>query len=88
MAKPFSLSLNQMKEVRRGILLAKHDYQLLAFETKHQTVEQDEPLIQEMLEVYASTEKLIMGQAPLTDLTVEAYCRTMDKLRGDDPLPE
>lgn len=83
--RTFNLSLSQMKEVRRGILLAKHDYQLLQFEANHKDVH--DPIVGEIYEVYVSTEKLIMGDHPMTDLTVEAYCRTMDKLRGDELLP-
>ena len=86
MRKPFNLSLLQMKEIRRGILLAKHDYQLLSFEARHKDT--DESIINDIVEVYESTEKLILGHADITDLTVEAYCRTLDGLRERNPLPD
>lgn len=75
-----------MKEIRRGILLAKHDHKMILFEQKHRDA--DDPIIDDLREVYEATEKIIIGSGEYTALTVEAYGRTMDSLRGEEPLPE
>lgn len=49
------------------------------FEIKHALT--DDAIVADWLEVYAGAERVILGSSRMTNLTVEAYSRTLDKLR-------
>jgi hypothetical protein len=75
-------TLQEIKEIRKGILLAQHDHMVEAFRQKHE----NEPyeFVHDWLEIQEQTEKLITGGAVLSGLTMKAYWRTMDTLKGED----
>ena len=76
-----SASLQEIREIRKGILLAQHDHMVESFKRKHE----NEPyeFISDWLEIQEATEKLITGGAVLSGLTMHAYWRTMDTLKAD-----
>lgn len=74
----WKMSLSQMQEIRRGILLAHHDAKVVAIRIKYE----DDPsgIVNDWLDVYEAAERLIVGEARLTNLTMRAYNRTMNNI--------
>lgn len=67
-----------MKEIRKGILLARNDYRATTFRIKHEASDVD--FIGEWLSIYQATEDALIGDKPITALTELAYARTMKTL--------
>lgn len=68
----------QMQEIRRGILLAKHDIKVQSIREKYK----DDPsgILTDWLGVYDETERLIIGESRLTRLTMRAYHRALNRM--------
>lgn len=81
MSKKWRMSESQMKEIRRGILLALHDAKVVSIRIKYE----DDPsgIVNDWMDVYEAAERLIMGEFGLTNLTMKAYNRTMANIPID-----
>jgi hypothetical protein len=79
-----------MKEIRKGILLAKNDYKATSFRIKHE--QHEDEFVGEWLEVYQATEQVLIGDKPISALTEHAYARTIKtllrNLRSLESAPE
>lgn len=71
------LTLVQIAEIRKGILLAKHDNSTQRFYDKHQ--DRDPDLVALWAETNLHVREALVGLGPITDLTMIAYNRTVIK---------
>lgn len=74
----WKMTSNQMQEIRRGILLAKHDAKVACIRVKYEN--EPSEIVNDLLDIYEASETLIMGEAKLTNLTMKAYHRTMSNI--------
>lgn len=90
MAKQHQMDYQQMKEIRKGILLAKNDYKATSFRIRHEC--SDVGFVDDWLDVYRATEDALIGDRPISALTELAYSRTirtlLRNLHVKDPAPE
>lgn len=74
-------TLQEIKEIRKGILLAQHKHKVETFKQKHENDPYE--FINDWLEIQEQLEKLITGGERLSGLTKRAYKHTMDNLEAD-----
>lgn len=77
-------TLQEIKQIRKGILLAQHDRMVAAFKQKH--ANESYAFIDDWLDIQEQTKKLITGGDRLSGLTKQAYKRTMET-QGQTSLP-
>lgn len=69
-----ALTRLQAVQIRRGILLARHDDAVAHLKIRHQDNPTD--ITEALLEVYEDAEKILLDAGPLTRLTMKAYHKT------------
>lgn len=73
-----NISRRQASQIRRGILLARHDDAVARLKVRHQESPTD--ITEALLEVYTDAEKIMLDAGPLTKLTMRAYHRVYNRM--------